>query len=45
MELRQSLLLCLVYALFLVFGGVVFMYLEYEVNVTEPYEWTKLKGE
>lgn len=44
MELRQSLLLCLVYALFLVFGGVVFMYLEYEVNVTEPYEWTKLKA-
>lgn len=47
MKLMNSLLLCLVYALFLVFGGVIFMFLEYDVvetrRITEPPQWTRLK--
>lgn len=48
MKSVNSLLLCLVYAIFLMLGGVMFRYLEYEevtvVEVEEPPEWEKLKG-
>ncbi|XP_071516931.1 potassium channel subfamily K member 4-like isoform X2 [Panulirus ornatus] len=47
MESRQSLVLCIVYALFLILGAVMFMFLEYEVSETrvvkEPPEWSHLK--
>ncbi|XP_045129845.1 open rectifier potassium channel protein 1-like isoform X2 [Portunus trituberculatus] len=43
----NSLVLCIVYTLFLVFGGLIFKFLEYEVedkvHITEPPEWTRLK--
>uniref|UniRef100_A0A0N7ZAV4 Potassium channel domain-containing protein n=1 Tax=Scylla olivacea TaxID=85551 RepID=A0A0N7ZAV4_SCYOL len=43
----NSLVLCVAYTLFLVFGGLIFKFLEYEVvdrvHITEPPEWTRLK--
>lgn len=48
MKSFNSVLLCLVYGIVLVLGGVIFKYLEYYeeeiVDVTEPPEWTQLKG-
>lgn len=48
MKSFNSVLLCLVYGIVLVLGGVIFKYLEYYeedfVEVTEPPEWTHLKG-
>ncbi|KAG0715354.1 Open rectifier potassium channel protein 1 [Chionoecetes opilio] len=47
MKSVHSALLCLVYTLYLVFGGIIFMFVEYEVmetnHITEPPEWTHLK--
>ncbi|XP_063604688.1 potassium channel subfamily K member 10-like [Penaeus indicus] len=43
MEHRQSLILCLVFSLFLIFGALTFRYLESEENVEEPWEWQRLK--
>ena len=44
----NSLVLCVAYTVFLVFGGLIFKFLEYEVeervHITEPLEWTRLKG-
>lgn len=49
MESRQSIVLCIIYALFLILGAVMFMFLEYEETetkvITEPPEWSNLKGE
>lgn len=48
MKSFNSILLCLVYGIVLVLGGVIFKYLEYyeteTVEVTEPPEWTHLKA-
>lgn len=41
---RQSLILCLVFSLFLIFGALIFRYLEREEYVEEPQEWRRLKG-
>ncbi|XP_045613259.2 potassium channel subfamily K member 10 isoform X2 [Procambarus clarkii] len=47
MDSHQSVVLCVVYAMFLMLGGVMFMFLEHEmsetIEVTEPPEWTRLK--
>lgn len=40
---RQSLILCLVFSLFLIFGALIFRYLEREEYVEEPQEWRRLK--
>lgn len=48
MKSFNSVLLCLVYGIVLVLGGVIFKYLEYHeeyfVEVIEPPEWEHLKG-
>ncbi|XP_042877862.1 open rectifier potassium channel protein 1-like [Penaeus japonicus] len=43
MEPRQTLILVLIFTLYLVFGALVFWYLESEEEISEPYEWTQLK--
>ena len=42
----RSILLCLGYSLFLVFGALIFMYLEYEIKIEKRTrkEWHQLKG-
>ncbi|XP_066943195.1 potassium channel subfamily K member 1-like isoform X1 [Macrobrachium rosenbergii] len=47
MNSLQSLILCIVYAAFLVLGAITFMHIEYEISeklqVKELREWTRLK--
>ncbi|KAK3881807.1 hypothetical protein Pcinc_013779 [Petrolisthes cinctipes] len=47
MKGKSSLFLCLGYALYLILGGVMFMYLEFDevddIQVHEPPEWRRLK--